>query len=84
MRAYIDAGFEPLPGFQLRYMYFLDPAARARLTVPILPFSAIDAAGARMYRGQQQPPRGKHPSDAPGVQPGEGDATSTPVLHPHD
>lgn len=84
MRAYIDAGFEPLPGFQLRYMYFLDPAARDRLTVPVLPFSAIDAAGARMYRGQQQPPRGKHPSDAPGVQPGEGDATSTPVLHPHD
>jgi hypothetical protein len=84
MRAYIDAGFEPLPGFQLRYMYFLDPTARDRLTVPVLPFSAIDAAGARMYRGQQQPPRGKHPSDAPGVQPGEGDATSTPVLHPHD
>ena len=84
MRAYIDAGFEPLPGFQLRYMYFLDQAAMARLTVPVLPFSAIDAAGARMYRGQKIDPRGKHPSDAPGFQPGEGDATSTPVLPSHD
>jgi hypothetical protein len=38
-------------GFQLRYLYFLDPAARARLTVPMLPFSEIGAAGAGMYRG---------------------------------
>lgn len=40
-----------LPGFQLRYVYFLNPQARHRLTVPVLPFSAIDQAGARMYRG---------------------------------
>lgn len=80
IREEVASGGFLLPGFQLRYMYFLDPTARDRLTVPVLPFSAIDAAGARMYRGQQQPPRGKHPSDAPGVQPGEGDATSPPVL----
>ena len=41
-----------LPGFQLRYMYFIDKAAAARLTVPIIPFSKIDELGAGMYKGQ--------------------------------
>ncbi len=45
-----------LPGFQLRYVYFLHPEERANLTVPVLPFSAIDDAGARMYKGQKRPP----------------------------
>jgi hypothetical protein len=45
-------GFKPAVGFQLRYMYFLDPTAKDRLTVPILPFSAIADRGAGMYRGQ--------------------------------
>lgn len=44
-------GAWPLPGFQLRYIYFLDPSYRERLTVPELPYSAIDEAGARMYKG---------------------------------
>lgn len=61
---WLDLGARRAPGFQLRYIYFLDPAARARLTVPILPYSAIQAAGAGMYLGQ---PRDKqamaeHPS----------------------
>lgn len=46
-------GAQPLAGFMLRYIHFVNPAARARLTVPILPFTAIDAAGAGMYRGQR-------------------------------
>lgn len=45
-------GAVKLPGFQLRYLYFLNPAARSRLTVPILPFSKIEEMGAGMYRGQ--------------------------------
>lgn len=45
-------GAELIPGFQLRYMYFIDPTARERLTVPILPFSKIDEMGAGMYRGE--------------------------------
>lgn len=53
MRPFIEAGAYPLEGFQLRYVYFLDPAYRARLTVPELPYSAIDEAGARMYRGER-------------------------------
>jgi hypothetical protein len=44
-------GAERLAGFQLRYIYFLNPAAQDRLTLPVLPYSAIDEAGARMYRG---------------------------------
>ena len=47
------AGGTVLPGFQLRYMYFIDPKARARLTVPIIPFSKIDELGAGMYRGEK-------------------------------
>lgn len=53
MKAYREAGFEPLDGYQLRYLYFLDPTARERLTVPVLPFSKIDEMGARMYRGER-------------------------------
>jgi len=45
-------GAQRIPGFQLRYIYFLDPTARQRLTVPILPFSEIDRRGAGMYRGK--------------------------------
>lgn len=50
--AAVPTGLVPLPGFQLKYIYFLDPTARARLTAPVLPFSAIAAAGASMYRGR--------------------------------
>jgi len=46
-------GGERLVGFQLRYIYFIDLSYRARLTVPELPFSAIDDMGARMYKGEK-------------------------------
>ena len=46
------AGVVELPGFQLRYIYFIDPTARERLTVPILPFSEIARRGAGMYKGK--------------------------------
>lgn len=53
-KAYCEAaGAEILPGHQLRYINFLDPAYRERLTVPELPFSAIEKAGATMYRGRR-------------------------------
>ena len=41
----------PLEGYTLRYIYFLNPAARSRLIGEELPFSAIQARGATMYRG---------------------------------
>jgi hypothetical protein len=49
-----ERGAARLPGFQLRYIYFTDPAARERLAGEILPFSAIAAAGAGMYRGERR------------------------------
>lgn len=40
-----------IPGFMLRYIYFIDPKWRKRLTVPVIPFSEIDKLGAGMYKG---------------------------------
>jgi len=47
------AGGLLLTGYQLRYLYFIDPKARQRLTVPIIPFSKFDEMGAGMYRGEK-------------------------------
>jgi hypothetical protein len=44
----------PIDGFQLRYIYFIDPSWRRRLAVPELPYSAIQDAGAGMYRGEKR------------------------------
>ena len=44
-------GGEVAEGYMLRYIYFLDPTAKDRLTVPILPFSEIERRGAGMYKG---------------------------------
>ena len=44
-------GWDVLPGFQLRYIYFINKAARQRLTVPIIPFSKIEEMGIGMYKG---------------------------------
>ena len=74
----VSAGCERLAGFQLRYVYFIDPTARERLTVPVIPFSAIDAAGARMYRGKPSPCAGTSTRDGTPV--AVGGATPTPAL----
>lgn len=71
----VDA--EPLIGFQLRYIYFLDPEWRSRLAVPELPFSAIKEAGASMYKGERG---GSIESDARGDQPREDGAAPIPPL----
>lgn len=52
MKQYKDAGWKPKIGFQLRYLFFIDPAARERLTVPVIPFSEIIRRGAGMYLGK--------------------------------
>jgi len=52
-RAGPPRGTKVLDGFQFRYIYFLDPTARDRLTVPIIPFSKIAEAGASMYLGKR-------------------------------
>jgi hypothetical protein len=51
--AYVKAaGAKIQPGYQLRYIYFIDRAAAKRLTVPVIPFSKIDEIGAGMYKGE--------------------------------
>ena len=53
-KKYVEAaGGTILTGYQLRYIYFLDPKYRKRLTVPEIPFSKIDEVGAGMYKGEQ-------------------------------
>ena len=81
MRAYREAGFAPIPGFQLRYVFFLDPTARQRLTVPVLPFSEIERRGAGMYKGKHISRAGSIDVDASGLQPEEGGSTPTPALN---
>lgn len=53
MRQFVDAGFRPLDGYQLRYIYFIDRSCRDRLTVPELPYSEIARVGAEMYLGKK-------------------------------
>lgn len=48
------AGAKVIQGYQLRYIYFIDKRWRNRLTVPELPYSAIDEAGAGMYKGEKR------------------------------
>jgi hypothetical protein len=54
MKQYVEAGFVPMDGYQLRYIYFIDPSYRQRLTVPELPYSEIDRLGAGMYKGEKR------------------------------
>ena len=70
--------WKTIPGFQLRYIYFLTPAARERLTVPILPFSKIQDMGAGMYRGEKITRTKEQDSGYP---PELGGATPTRSLH---
>ena len=65
-----------VPGYQFRYVYFLDPTARERLTVPIIPFDKIPPE-CRMYRGQPMRPK----QATPGDHPDGGGAAPTRTLH---
>lgn len=67
-----------VPGFQLRYIYFIDPTARERLTVPILPFSEISKRGAGMYLGKSR--ASSIEVNAPVIQTGEGGSIPTLAL----
>lgn len=53
MKVYEEAGFRPLPGFQLRYIYFLDKTCEKDLTVDQIPYARIRELGAEMYLGKK-------------------------------
>jgi hypothetical protein len=52
-REWIAEGASFIPGFQLRYVYFLNREAKSKLAVPVLPFEIIDELKAGMYRGER-------------------------------
>jgi len=64
-------------GYQFRYILFIDKTKQKDLTVPILPFSAIADAGAKMYKGK----RAELESKALGFQPEESGAIPTGTHH---
>lgn len=76
---FLAVGGKAIPGFQLRYIYFLDHEARKRLTVPVLPFSEIQRLGAGMYRGK--PSAGSSPVERPATSGEVGGSIPTPALH---
>lgn len=47
--------WQPLEGYQFRYIYFIDKTYKDKLTVPIIPFSKIDEMNAGMYKGEKIP-----------------------------
>jgi hypothetical protein len=54
LQKYLEVtGAEVIPGYQMRYMYFINPEARQRLTVPEIGFDMIEKAGAGMYKGKK-------------------------------
>lgn len=71
-------GAIPVPGYQLRYIYFLDSSVKNRLTAPILPFSEIERQGAGMYRGKSRVR--SEDSGTDGTQPSGGGANPTRTL----
>lgn len=77
LKPFLDIGAKPLEGFQLRYIYFIDPGCRKNLTVDELPFSAIKDFGASMYLGKRA---SSETSDTPSGQDGKGGATPTDAL----
>lgn len=66
-----------LKGYQLRYIYFIDPKAKERLQVSTLPFSKIAEVGATMYKGTRP---GSIDSDVSNYQSEESGANPTPGL----
>lgn len=71
-------GAKRLDGFQLRYIYFLDPSYRKNLTVEEIPYSMIKQVGASMYKGIK---RTEHEDNASTLQVEEGGSTPTCSLH---
>ncbi len=53
MKIFKEAGYKPLEGYQLRYVYFIDKCAKENLTVPIIPFSKLKEMGIGMYKGEK-------------------------------
>lgn len=76
-----SGAWRQVDGYMLRYIYFIDPTARQRLTVPILPFSEIEKRGAGMYRGKAKTSAGSSPVEHPATSGEVGGSIPTPALN---
>lgn len=80
------AGGEIVPGFQIRYIYFIDKSYRQRLMVPEMAYSKIDEMGAGMYKGvnvkiaDRKPCAGSETVTRSPIQGKEGGSIPTPAL----
>ena len=76
-----ELGAEYLPGYQIKYIYFLDKSKIPDLTVPILPFKTINDMGAGMYLGipKEKSALVVHNVSTPVIQTGEGGSIPTPT-----
>lgn len=74
LKPFLEIGAKMIPGFQLRYVYFLDKTKEKDLTVPVLPYSKIAEMGAGMYKGIT---RDKHKNNASDFQSEKGGAVPT-------
>jgi len=55
LSTYVQAcGGTVIEGYQLRYLYFIDPTWRGKLKVPVIPFKKIYEMGAGMYLGEKR------------------------------
>lgn len=72
-------GATQLSGYMLRYIYFLNHDARARLNVPVIPYARIKELGVGMYLGKLKCAQSKD-NVATGFQPVEGGASPTCAL----
>jgi hypothetical protein len=70
-----------VPGYQLRYLYFLDPAARELLNVPVIPFAQIPD-DVRMYKGRKLNASEGEESSRPPSKRKKGGASPTLTLQP--
>jgi len=53
IKPFEEIGAEPINGYQLRYIYFIDKSYRDKLNVEEIPYSKIDEIGAGMYKGEK-------------------------------
>lgn len=79
-----EKGLKPLPGYQLKYVKFIDPSWRERLTVEPIPYERIHEIGATMYRGVAGLRAGSADSGTPATPGGKGRCKSDPGAPPLD
>jgi len=53
IKPFEKVGAEPINGYQLRYIYFIDKNYRDKLNVEEIPYSKINEIGAGMYKGEK-------------------------------